>query len=238
MAKPHSVFRCTQCSHTVGKWVGRCPGCGEWGSVAEVSILAAVASGRPGGSVRALSTPLSPALPLTQVDVHSTRVRPTGVTELDRVLGGGMVPGAVVLLAGEPGVGKSTLLLEVVRQWVRQQAGSALYITGEESAGQVRLRAERTSAVHERVYLAAETDLSTVLGHVEQVRPDLLIVDSVQTMFAADVDGVPGGVTQVRAVTAALTSLAKARGLPVILVGHVTKDGAVVGPRSLEHLVD
>ncbi len=201
-------------------------------------MLAAVASGRHGGSARALSTPLSPALPLTQVDVHSTRVRATGVAELDRVLGGGMVPGAVVLLAGEPGVGKSTLLLEVVRQWAHQQVGTALYITGEESAGQVRLRAERTSAVHERVYLAAETDLSTVLGHVEQVQPDLLIVDSVQTMFAADVDGVPGGVTQVRAVTAALTSLAKARGLPVILVGHVTKDGAVAGPRSLEHLVD
>jgi DNA repair protein RadA/Sms len=198
------------------------------------------------GAARATQTPLAPALPMTQVDVHTARVRPTGVAELDRVLGGGMVPGAVVLLAGEPGVGKSTLLLEVVRQWVQQdrvqqdrvQSGKALYVTGEESAGQVRLRAERTSAVHERVYLAAETDLATVLGHVEQVQPELLIVDSVQTMLAGDVDGVPGGVTQVRAVTAALTSLAKARGLPIILVGHVTKDGAVAGPRSLEHLVD
>jgi DNA repair protein RadA/Sms len=238
VAKIRSSFRCTQCSHTVAKWVGRCPDCGEWGSVAEAPVLTSLAAGRNGAAVRSLHAPLSPALPLTEVDVHTARVRPTGVSELDRVLGGGLVPGAVVLLAGEPGVGKSTLLLEVVRQWAQQQSGQALYVTGEESAGQVRLRAERTSAVHERIYLAAETDLATVLAHVEQVRPELLIVDSVQTMFAADVDGVPGGVTQVRAVTAALTSLAKARGLPIILVGHVTKDGTVAGPRSLEHLVD
>jgi len=243
VAKPRTSFRCTQCTHTVAKWVGRCPDCGQWGSLAEVPLRTSLAPGRgarPGHSPLGFP-PLSPAVPLTEVDVRTTQVRPTGVAELDRVLGGGMVPGAVVLLAGEPGVGKSTLLLEVVRQWAEHdqgRGGKALYVTGEESAGQVRLRAERTSAVHEGVYLAAETDLATVLSHVEQVQPELLIVDSVQTMFAADVDGVPGGVTQVRAVTAALTSLAKARSLPIILVGHVTKDGAVAGPRSLEHLVD
>ncbi len=181
--------------------------------------------------------PASPAVPLTRIDASRTQVRATGVPELDRVLGGGLVPGAVILLAGEPGVGKSTLLLEVVSQWARS-GRTALYVTGEESAGQVRLRAERTDAVHEQVWLAAETDLGAILGHVEAVAPDLLVVDSVQTVLAADVDGVPGGVTQVRAVTAALTSLAKARGLAIVLVGHVTKDGAVAGPRSLEHLVD
>jgi DNA repair protein RadA/Sms len=224
----------------VAKWVGRCPDCGEWGSVVEVAALSSLSGGGlgAGNAARVLLPPLSPAQPLTEIDGHTTQIRPTGVAELDRVLGGGVVPGAVVLLAGEPGVGKSTLLLEVVRQWAQQRAGKVLYVTGEESAGQVRLRAERTSAVHERVYLAAETDLATVLGHVEQVQPELLIVDSVQTVFAADVEGVPGGVTQVRAATAALTSLAKAKGLPIILVGHVTKDGAVAGPRSLEHLVD
>ncbi len=215
--------------------MGRCPECGQWGSVNEVARLSAVSAGgraRPAGSL-----PTTPAEPLTRVDAKVTRLRRTGIAELDRVLGGGIIPGAVVLLAGEPGVGKSTLLLEVVSQWARR-GGTALYLTGEESAGQVRLRAERTGAVHEQVWLAAENDLATLLAHVEQVAPDLLVVDSVQTVLAADVDGVPGGVTQVRAVTAALTSLARARGLAVLLVGHVTKDGAVAGPRSLEHLVD
>jgi DNA repair protein RadA/Sms len=158
------------------------------------------------------------------------------VSELDRVLGGGLVPGAVVLLAGEPGVGKSTLLLEVAAQAAR--TGRVLYVTGEESAGQVRLRAERTGAVHDELYLAAESDLGAIVGHVDELHPDLLIVDSVQTMSSADSDGAAGGVTQTRAVTVALTALAKERGLPVLLVGHVTKDGGIAGPRVLEHVVD
>jgi DNA repair protein RadA/Sms len=163
----------------------------------------------------------------------------TGIQELDRVLGGGVVPGAVVLLAGEPGVGKSTLLLEVAYRWaLGASGGPSLYVTGEESAGQVRLRAERTDSVHPLLYLGAESDLSAVLGHIDAVQPGLLIVDSVQTVQSSEVEGTPGGVTQVRAVTTAVVALAKERGLPVVLVGHVTKDGAVAGPRSLEHLVD
>ncbi|MER6895170.1 DNA repair protein RadA, partial [Amycolatopsis sp. NPDC000740] len=165
------------------------------------------------------------------------RAKATGVPELDRVLGGGLVPGAVALLAGEPGVGKSTLLLEVAYQWA-VTAGRSLYVTGEESAGQVRLRAERTGNVHGEMYLAAESDLSAILGHVDAVKPGVLIVDSVQTMASPQVEGSPGGVTQVRAVTSGLVALAKERGLPVVLVGHVTKDGSVAGPRVLEHLVD
>lgn len=242
MAKTKSNFRCSACQHTVAKWVGRCPECDTWGSMSEAPALATVAN-RPGTSLAqtgaAALLPTMPATPLSLVDGKTTRAKPTGVDELDRVLGGGVVPGSVVLLAGEPGVGKSTLLLEVVHRWAQRGADDrALYVTGEESAGQVRLRADRTGSVHERVFLAAESDLATVLGHVEQVRPTLLIVDSVQTMVAADVDGVAGGVTQVRAITSALTSLAKASGVPVLLIGHVTKDGAVAGPRSLEHLVD
>jgi DNA repair protein RadA/Sms len=156
--------------------------------------------------------------------------------ELDRVLGGGLVRGAVILLAGEPGVGKSTLLLEAGAL----AAGHArvLYVTGEESAAQVRLRADRIGAVSDELYLAAETDFGALLGHVDAVNPELLIVDSVQTISAAGIDGVPGGVTQVREVAAALTALAKQRGLTTVLVGHVTKDGSVAGPRTLEHLVD
>ncbi|MGB3369408.1 MAG: DNA repair protein RadA [Rhodococcus sp. (in: high G+C Gram-positive bacteria)] len=247
MVKAKTNYRCSACQHTVGKWVGRCPECGSWGSMDEAPVLVPVtnragASGLGAGNTRsamAAMIPSSPAAAITQVSSTTSQANSTGISEFDRVLGGGLVPGSVVLLAGEPGVGKSTLLLEVVHRWARTgEDRRALYVTGEESAGQVRLRADRTGAVHERVFLAAESDLATVFGHVEQVKPSLLIVDSVQTMLAADVDGVIGGVTQVRAITSALTSLAKTTGVAVLLIGHVTKDGAVAGPRSLEHLVD
>jgi DNA repair protein RadA/Sms len=175
-------------------------------------------------------------VPIDRIDATAARAKPTGLSELDRVLGGGLVPGAVVLLAGEPGVGKSTLLLEAGA--LAAASGRVLYVTGEESAAQVRLRADRIGALSDSLYLAAETDFGALLGHVQAVDPALLIVDSVQTISAAGVDGVPGGVTQVREITAALTALAKQRTLTIILVGHVTKDGSVAGPRTLEHLVD
>jgi DNA repair protein RadA/Sms len=217
----------------VAKWVGRCPECQAWGTVEEL------ANARPAlARVGVAGAPRTPALPIGQVDVEVARARTTGVGELDRVLGGGIVPGAVVLLAGEPGVGKSTLLLEVAHRWAAGDGRPSLYISGEESAGQVRLRAERTGNLHERLYLAAESDLAALLGHVDAVRPGLLIVDSVQTISSTAVEGAAGGVTQVRAMANALVALAKERDLPVVLVGHVTKDGAVAGPRLLEHLVD
>jgi DNA repair protein RadA/Sms len=159
------------------------------------------------------------------------------VPELDRVLGGGLVPGAAILIAGEPGVGKSTLLLEVAAQTARLRH-RVLYVTGEESAAQVRMRADRTGGIQSELYLAAETDLGAVLGHVEEVQPTLLVVDSVQTISASDVDGVPGGVTQVREVAAALIRMAKLRNITLVIIGHVTKDGTIAGPRVLEHLVD
>jgi DNA repair protein RadA/Sms len=179
----------------------------------------------------------APARPIAEVELAGARAVPTGIEEFDRVLGGGLVPGAVLLVAGEPGVGKSTLLLEVAHR-VAASNGPALVVSGEESAGQVRLRAERIGALHERLYLAAETELSAVLAHVEQVNPTLLILDSVQTVRSPAVDGSDGGATQVRAVASALTAVAKSRGMTTILVGHVTKDGAIAGPRALEHLVD
>jgi DNA repair protein RadA/Sms len=192
-------------------------------------------------------TPSEPARPIATISAAPARARPTGVAELDRVLGGGLVPGAVVLLAGEPGVGKSTLLLDVAQHWaagtgIPGGAGGAdpvaLVVSGEESVSQVRLRAERLGALHERLFLAAETDLPAVLGHLDAVKPGLLVLDSVQTISTPGTEGVPGGVTQVRAVTAALVSAAKERGIATVLVGHVTKDGQVAGPRVLEHLVD
>ncbi|MBE1500379.1 DNA repair protein RadA/Sms [Amycolatopsis lexingtonensis] len=230
--KKGTTYRCGSCGYEAAKWLGRCPECQEWGSFEERGVPA-----RPAIQRVAAGAPSAPARPIGEVDVEAARARKTGVSELDRVLGGGLVPGAVVLLAGEPGVGKSTLLLEVAYQWAKT-VDRSLYVTGEESAGQVRLRAERTGNVHDRMYLAAESDLSAILGHVDDVKPGVLIVDSVQTMASPQVDGSPGGVTQVRAVTSGLVALAKERGLPVVLVGHVTKDGSVAGPRVLEHLVD
>jgi len=176
------------------------------------------------------------AVPIAEVDATTARARPTGLGELDRVLGGGLVPGAVVLLAGEPGVGKSTLLLEAGA--LAAERSRVLYVTGEESAAQVRLRADRVGAVSKNLFLAAETDFGALLEHTEAVNPSLLIVDSVQTISVDGVEGAPGGVTQVREVTSALTALAKQRSLTTVLVGHVTKDGSIAGPRSLEHLVD
>jgi DNA repair protein RadA/Sms len=233
VVKARSQYRCSECHHVTAKWVGRCPDCGTWGTVDEVAVLAAV----NGAATRRAVAPTSPAVPITSIDPGNTRHFHTGISELDRVLGGGLVPGSVTLLAGDPGVGKSTLLLEVVHRWA-QTGRRALYLSGEESAGQIRMRAERTCCTHDEVYLAAESDLPMALGHIEEVRPSLVVVDSVQTMSTTEVDGVTGGVTQVRAVTTALTMVAKTSRVAILLVGHVTKDGAIAGPRSLEHLVD
>jgi DNA repair protein RadA/Sms len=231
-----AAYRCTECGWQTAKWSGRCGECQGWGTVTE-----AVGARLSRAGVRVVSTSpgardVAPALPIAQVDAADASAKPTGMDELDRVLGGGLVPGAVLLLAGEPGVGKSTLLLEAGA--LVAQSAPVLYITGEESAAQVRLRADRIGALSDQLYLAAETDLDAVLAHVAAVGPRLLIIDSVQTISAAGVEGVPGGVTQVREVAAALTAVAKERSLATILVGHVTKDGSVAGPRTLEHLVD
>jgi DNA repair protein RadA/Sms len=179
----------------------------------------------------------SAAVPIGDVDMTQAAVRPTGVAELDRVLGGGLVPGAVCLLAGEPGVGKSTLLLEVAHRWSAPGA-RALIVSGEESTSQIRLRAGRTEALSPDLYLASETDLSAVLGHIDAVQPTLLVIDSIQTIAHPDVDGGAGGVTQVRECAAALIKVAKERNVATVIVGHVTKDGSIAGPRVLEHLVD
>jgi DNA repair protein RadA/Sms len=235
-------YQCEECGWQSMKWTGRCGGCRGWGTVSEARATALVVAGRSGGNGAGSARPrllpgvASAAVPIADVDAVAARAVPTGLAELDRVLGGGLVPGAVVLLAGEPGVGKSTLLLEAGSLAAR--GGRVLYVTGEESAAQIRLRADRIGAVGPGLFLAAETDLDALLGHVEAVGPSLLIVDSVQTISAQGTEGVPGGVTQVREITAALTSLAKQRTLTTMLVGHVTKDGSVAGPRTLEHLVD
>ncbi|HEX6233994.1 MAG TPA: DNA repair protein RadA [Jiangellaceae bacterium] len=229
MAKAATVYRCGECGWSTGKWVGRCGECQAWGTVEETG---------PQPRRTAAPGPVSEAArPIGSVELAAARSRPTGVEEFDRALGGGLVQGAVILLAGEPGVGKSTLLLEVAARWAAE-AGRALYVTGEESAAQVRLRAERTGAVAGELFLAAETDLAAVLGQIDQVKPTLLVLDSAQTVTNSAIDGAAGGVTQVREVASAMIRVAKDRGMATILVGHVTKDGSIAGPRVLEHLVD
>lgn len=240
MAKtPATSYICSQCGWVSIKWVGRCSQCGEWGTLEERTPPEA----GPGAAnpTRAL-TPSLPATPITSVPTTAARKSPTGVAEFDRVLGGGLVPGAVLLLAGEPGIGKSTLLLDVAARAARtaqeEGKGPVLYVSGEESASQVRLRGERIGAMNPHLHLAAESNLARVLGHISAEQPSLVVVDSVQTISDPDTDGTPGGSAQVKAVTSALVNIAKTHELPVLLVGHVTKDGAIAGPRVLEHLVD
>ncbi|MCW2528802.1 MAG: repair protein RadA [Pseudonocardiales bacterium] len=195
-------------------------------------VGAAVASKTKPGPVRAQ------ARPITEHGAETASSTPTGVGELDRVLGGGLVAGSVVLLAGEPGVGKSTLLLEVARSFAADTGQRALIVTGEESTAQVRLRAERTNSLDENLFLAAENDLAAILTHIDEVGPGLLVLDSIQTVTADSTDSGAGSVAQIRAVASALIGVAKTRGIATVLVGHVTKDGSIAGPRVLEHLVD
>ncbi|MDN4609685.1 DNA repair protein RadA [Arthrobacter burdickii] len=222
-------YRCAECGWTTAKWVGRCGECQAWGTVEETGQVIA--------RTTAATAVTTPARRIAEVDATLSGFQPTKIDELDRVLGGGLVPGAVILLAGEPGVGKSTLLLDVAAR-VARLGKDVLYVTGEESAAQVKLRADRIDAVADSLYLSAETDLGQALGQVETIDPSLLIVDSVQTLSSAAVDGSAGGVTQVREVAASIIGAAKARGMTTLLVGHVTKDGSIAGPRLLEHLVD
>ncbi|MFC9985818.1 AAA family ATPase, partial [Microbacterium keratanolyticum] len=228
-----SAYVCSECGWTAAKWAGRCGECQQWGTVVERAAQT--------GIVRQVS-PVAPsagraARPITQITTADSPRRSSGVAEFDRVLGGGIVPGAAILLSGEPGVGKSTLLLEVAAR-AAQSGRRVLYASAEESQAQVRLRAERTNALHDELYLASETDLGTILGHIDEVQPQLVIVDSVQTVASSLIDGAAGQPSQVRDVASTLIRVAKERDLPIILVGHVTKDGQVAGPRMLEHLVD
>ncbi|WP_433584833.1 DNA repair protein RadA [Microbacterium hydrocarbonoxydans] len=227
------AFVCTECGWTTAKWAGRCGECQQWGTIQE--------QGTQTGIVQRV-TAVSPASdraarPITQITTTDAPRRTSGVGEFDRVLGGGIVPGAAILLSGEPGVGKSTLLLEVAAK-AAKAGRRVLYASAEESPAQVRLRAERTGALHDELYLASETDLATILGHIDEVQPQLVIVDSVQTVASSLIDGAAGQPSQVREVASTLIRIAKERGLPIVIVGHVTKDGQVAGPRVLEHLVD
>ena len=231
--KTKNPYVCTDCGWSTIKWVGRCGECQAWGTVQEQGAQ----TGLVNKAKPAIILESAQAKPITQVSAGAVAATPTGVGEFDRVLGGGLVAGAVILLSGEPGVGKSTLLLEVAARAARSGT-RVLYVSGEESVGQIRLRAERTGALADNLLLATENDLGSVLGQIQAVQPGLILVDSVQTIASAEIDGAAGMPSQIREVAASLISVAKEQGIPTILVGHVTKDGSIAGPRVLEHLVD
>lgn len=229
MSKTRTVFRCMSCGAAAPKWSGRCGSCGDWNTLAE-ELDTPSGAGSPGD-------PPSAPVPITAVRSSDGRPVPTGLDEVDRVLGGGLVPGSVTLIGGEPGIGKSTLVLQLLGR--RAAEGSTvLYVTGEESADQVRLRADRLGALDERLLLSAETSLPNVVHHIEQLRPELCVVDSIQTLQDPTYTSAPGSVTQVRECAHRLVQTAKATGTTVLLVGHVTKEGQLAGPRVLEHVVD
>jgi DNA repair protein RadA/Sms len=226
-----NVFACSACGHQSAKWHGRCPGCGDWNTLVEES-RAAPRGGRPHRATRALRP-----VPLGHVEAEAAGRLGTGIGELDRVLGGGLVPGSLVLIGGSPGIGKSTLTTAALGN-LAASGRRVLYVSGEESAAQVRLRAERLGAETLQVPIVAETDLDVIVATLESERPDVCVVDSVQVLYDQALGGSPGSVSQVREGAGRLMRVAKERGTAVVLVGHVTKEGALAGPRVLEHLVD
>jgi len=228
MSKPKNIYVCQSCGAEHRKWMGQCPDCQAWNSISEEVH-------QPVGRAGLAGSPLS-TVPISDIDSSDAPRRSSGLPELDRVLGGGFVPGSAILIGGDPGIGKSTLLLQASNHLADQ--GRVLYVTGEESAQQVRMRGERIDAINDDIHLAASCDLEAILATIEKTRPDTVVIDSIQTTVTSRLSSAPGTVAQVRDCAAALIQSAKQRGHAMVLVGHVTKDGSIAGPRVLEHMVD
>ncbi|MBO5340213.1 MAG: DNA repair protein RadA [Oscillospiraceae bacterium] len=230
--KAKTLFYCTQCGYEMPKWQGKCPGCGEWNTVVEQPAQQKKSAGRTAAGLAPQSMPKL----MTQVESGDELRFSTGMRELDRVLGGGAVKGSLVLLGGAPGIGKSTLMLQICEQMCC--TSKVLYVSGEESERQIKLRAERLRVKGENLYLLAETNLEHILDAAHQICPDVLIVDSIQTLYNGDLSTVPGSVGQVKECTMTLMQLAKGEGLTVFIIGHINKEGSIAGPKVLEHMVD
>ena len=229
--KAKSVWYCTSCGNESAKWMGRCPACGEWNTMVEAPAEAKSASAKASAAVRFDRKPQH----IREIDSSSEDRRSLGLAEVDRILGGGIVPGSLVLVGGEPGIGKSTLSLQIP---LSCPSLKTLYVTGEESAKQVKMRARRLGGDDSQCFIFCETQIDKVIDEAVAMHPDLMIVDSVQTMFCESVESTPGSVSQIKEVAAALLRFAKESGVPVILIGHITKDGYIAGPKILEHIVD
>ena len=228
--KTRNIFTCQQCGMQSPKWLGKCPDCGQWNSLVEETVEV-VKGSRP-----ATVVPTSRPARLAEIALDEEDRRLCGIGEFDRVLGGGVVPGSLLLIGGDPGIGKSTLMLQAADCWARGK--KVLYATAEESARQVKLRAERLGVTGGDLYLLAENSLEAIIEHARTLNPGYLVVDSIQTVFTAALESAPGSVSQVRECAGRLMHIAKGEGIPTFLVGHVTKDGAIAGPRMLEHMVD
>ncbi len=232
MAKARIQYVCQNCDSVSLRWMGRCPTCGEWNTLVETRVESPTPAG-PGKAALSLGTPQ----PLAQVTEEASGRLILPMPELNRVLGGGIVPGSLVLVGGEPGIGKSTLLLQIA-SFISEREGPVLYISGEESPQQMRLRARRLGIQGERLYVLTETNLEAIIAHLEQLKPRMLIVDSIQTVYCEGLSSGAGSVSQVREAASQLMRVAKGQGLPTFIVGHVTKTGAIAGPKVLEHIVD
>ncbi len=229
-SKGRTIFVCQHCGRESLKWLGRCPGCREWNSFIEKVVTAPAVSARP-------LPPTSPPQELSQVVIEAGDRFPLPMAEFNRVLGGGLVSGSLVLIGGDPGIGKSTLLLQV-SALVAHSRVKVVYVSGEETQHQIKLRAERLGVKGENLYLLTETDLDVILSQLEGLNPGLVVVDSIQSVYSSELEGVPGSVNQVRECALRLMRWAKLSAVPVLISGHVTKDGAIAGPRVLEHMVD
>ncbi|EAX46670.1 DNA repair protein RadA [Thermosinus carboxydivorans Nor1] len=229
MSKMKVMFICQECGYDSPKWLGRCPGCGAWNTLVEELAV------KPAAKIKYV-TPSKPR-PITEVDATAVPRFSSGLAEFDRVLGGGIVPGALILIGGDPGIGKSTLLLQVAAGVGRRQ-GRVLYVSGEESAAQTRMRAERLGSLQDNLYIMTETNLDAIAAAAANMKPALVVIDSIQTMYSPELAAAPGSVSQVRESTGKLLRLAKETSIPIAVIGHVTKEGNIAGPRLLEHMVD
>lgn len=232
MAKLKQVYVCQQCGYQAGKWMGRCPSCNEWGSVVE-EVVDTAKPKLTGATAKSNNTPIK----LKEIIIEEEQRTTTGMGELDRVLGGGIVKGSLILVGGDPGIGKSTLLLQIC-ETIGNQQKNVLYVSGEESVAQIKMRAERLGVETSNLALLAETSVSTIESLIKETKPDLVIIDSIQTIYCDEVASAPGSVSQVRESTHVLMNLGKGHGITIMIVGHVTKEGALAGPRVLEHMVD